>query len=63
MRPLEKNVYILGQILILGHFWELSVHFWVKLYQNLNLGLIFWQFSKNYIFKTKKDTDFSFVAF
>ena len=36
---------------------------YVKFYQNLNLGLIFLQFSKNYIFKTKKDTDFSFVAF
>ena len=34
-------VHFLSQILILGHFWELSVHFWVQLYQNLNLDLIF----------------------
>ena len=56
-------VYFFSQIHILEHIWEPSVHFWIKLYQNLNLGLIFLQFSKDYIFKTKKDTDFSFVAF
>ena len=56
-------VYFFSQIHILEHIWEPSVHFWVKFYQNLNLGLIFLQFSKNYIFKTKKDRDFPFVAF
>ena len=33
-------VYFFSQIHILEHIWEPSVHFWVKLYQNLNLALI-----------------------
>ena len=56
-------LYFFSQILILGHFWEPAVHFSLQLYQNLNLALIFLKFSKLHIFKTKKDTDFSFVAF
>ena len=55
-------VYFFSQIHILEHIWEPSVHFLVQLYQNLNLALIFYHFSKIHIFKIKKDTDFSFVA-
>ena len=56
-------VYFFNQIHIFEHIWEPSVHFWVQLYQNLNSTLIFSHFSKLHILKTKKDTDFSFVAF